>query len=347
MQVISIDPVTDSRWSTLGSAPGAGLFHSPPWIGAIRSAYGFQPKAYLAVDATGSPRGGVAFCEIDDLLGRRLVSLPFSDTCDPLLMEPEAWAPLRARLAEHRVPLALRCLDDSFLSGDSEFVVTKRARWHTLPLTAPVDEIRSRFGATTRRGIAKAERAGVEIRPLEGQEGLAGFVRLHAQLRKRKYRMLAQPRSFFGAIAEQFGLTGGWHPLGAFHENRLLAATVYLRWGDTLYYKFNASDPDGLALRPNNLLVWAGLRLAASLGCRALDLGPSDDNQPGLIRFKREFGATEREVRFYRRAPEGYAGEPGAELRPVLGEISRLLTAPAVPDDVTADAGTVLYRLFV
>jgi hypothetical protein len=31
---------------------------------------------------------------------------------------------------------------------------------------------------------------------------------------------------------------------------------------------------------------------------RALDLGPSDDNQPGLIRFKREFGAAERELRF-------------------------------------------------
>jgi CelD/BcsL family acetyltransferase involved in cellulose biosynthesis len=346
MPVISIDPVIDTRWGVLGTAPGAGLFHSPPWMAALRNAYGFEPRAYLAVDAAGAARGGVAFCEIDDLLGRRLVSLPFSDVCDPLLLEPGAWPSLRDRLAEHAAPLSLRCLDDSFLAGDPEFAVTKRARWHTLALDAPADLLRGRFGDTTRRALAKAERAGVVVRPLEGEGGLDGFVRLHARLRKRKYRMLSQPPAFFAAIAEQFRAIGGWYPLGAWHGDRLLAATVYLKWGDVLYYKFNASDPDGLALRPNNLLVWAGLELAVSLGCRALDLGPSDDNQPGLIRFKREFGAAERELRFLKRVLAGYAGEPGAELRPVLGEVTRLLTLPALADEVTAAAGASLYRYF-
>jgi hypothetical protein len=346
MQVISIDPITDPRWAALAGAPGAGLFHSPAWIAALRSAYGFAPRAWVAVDGGGASRGGVAYCEIDDLIGRRLVSLPFSDVCDPLLPDPGAWAPLRARLVDRGLPLVLRCLDDGFLAGDPEFAITKRARWHTLSLGAPADTLRGRFGDTTRRAIAKAERAGVAVRPLEGDRELAGFMRLHAQLRKRKYRLLAQPPAFFGAIAEQFRAIDGWYPLGAYLGDRLLAATVYLRWGDTLYYKFNASDPEGLALRPNNLLVWAGLKLAVSLGCRALDLGPSDDDQPGLIRFKREFGATERELRFFKRTPEGYPGERGAELRPVLGEMTRLLTSPAVTDDVTAAAGAVLYRYF-
>jgi len=346
MQVTSIDPGSDPLWDALQSAPGAGLFHSPPWIGAVRDTYGFDVRAIVAIGDDGLPRGGLAFCEIEDLLGARLVSLPFSDVCDPLIREAHAWPLLKAVLAERRLPVTLRCLDERFLADDPDFTVTKRARWHTLAVEAPADMLRAGFSDTTRRAIAKAERAGVEVRPLEGEEGLSGFTGLHARLRKRKYRMLAQPRRFFANIAERFGAGGGWHPLGAWHGDRLLAATVYLRWGDTLYYKFNASDPDGLELRPNNLLVWAGVALAKELGCRALDLGPSDDDQPGLIRFKRAFGATERELRFLRWTPPGCRAETGKELRGVLGEVTRLLTAPSIPDDVTTEAGNTLYRLF-
>ena len=124
------------------------------------------------------------------------------------------------------------------------------------------------------------------MRPLDGMDDLAEFHRLHVALRKRKYRLLAQPFAFFEAIKHRFQEVDGWFPLGAFVDDRLVAASLYLRWGDTLYYKFNASCTRSLELRANNLLVWAGILLAQSLGCSELDLGPSDDDQPGLIRFQ-------------------------------------------------------------
>lgn len=346
MRLIALDPGSDPLWERLLAAPGATLFHSRPWIRAIRDAYGFRPVAYVAVDEAGTPKGGVAFCEIDDGLGQRLVSLPFSDVCDPLLLDADAWPLLRRRLLEHGVPVALRCLNESPLSRDPEFVVTKRARWHCIPVGDDAIAVRRRCGDATRRAIAKAERAGVTIRPLEGDEGLAAFLELHVRLRKRKYRMLAQPWEFFAAIAAHFKAGHLWHPLGAYLGNELLAATIYLRWGDTLFYKFNASNLDRLDVRPNDLLVWGGVALAASLGCRTLDLGPSDDDQPGLIRFKRAFGATERELRFLRWTPRGGAEAPAVALRQALGDLSQRLTEPDVPDEVTAAAGAVLYRYF-
>jgi CelD/BcsL family acetyltransferase involved in cellulose biosynthesis len=127
---------------------------------------------------------------------------------------------------------------------------------------------------------------------------------------------------------------------------RLIGASVYLKWGDTLYYKFNASAQDALAVRPNNLLVWEGIRLAQSLGCRTLDLGPSDEDQPGLIRFKREFGAVQKDAKFLLWTPPGWSDERGVEARRVLGELTRLMTSPGVPDDVTAGAGRQFYRYF-
>jgi hypothetical protein len=346
MRVLSVDPLSDPRWTELRRLPAAGLFHSPPWMAALKDCYGFVPQAFVVVDEANTARGGVAFCEIDDELGRRIVSLPFSDACDPLLASAAAWPSLKKRLGEYGLPVTLRTLDSSsFLHDDGDLAIGKRARWHTLDVTDPLDMVRTRFSDSTGRAIAKAERAGVVVRPLVGDAGLGDFFRLHVRLRKRKYRLLAQPRTFYAAIAHRFQPTG-WYPLGAWHGDHLLAATIYLRWGDTLYYKFNASDADGLALRPNNLLVWAGIRLAKELGLKAVDLGPSDDDQPGLIRFKREFGAAERELRFLKWTPPGTGPERGAELRGTLGEMTRLFTAPAVADGITEEAGAALYRFF-
>jgi CelD/BcsL family acetyltransferase involved in cellulose biosynthesis len=174
---------------------------------------------------------------------------------------------------------------------------------------------------------------------------LGEFVRLHVALRKRKYRMLAQPYAFFATLRNHFKDTGGWFPLAAFHGERVVAVTVFLKWKDRLFYKFNASAADALPLRPNDALMWEGLRLAHELQCSTLDLGASDDTQPGLIRFKRNYGAEEREIRDYRYSPLPVPA--GAGRKAVLGHAAELFTLPVVPDHVTRLAGAVLYRYFV
>ena len=347
MKIVRLDPTSDPRWVALDRAPHAGLFHSPLWMRAVVDAYGFTPDAYVALDANDRPVGGVAFCEIDDGAGRRLVSFPFSDTCDPLLLDPRAWAPLREALAAHRMPITLRSMNPRFLESDEDFKVFKRARWHTLPLTGSVADIRARFEPAARRGIAKAERLGLTVRSIDNPTGLGDFMRLHIRLRKKKYRLLAQPARFFASLSTCFSPERRWVPLGAFLGDRLVAATIYLHWQDTLYYKFNTSDVEALDIRPNNLLILAGVESALARGCRALDLGPSDDDQPGLIRFKESFGGISQELRFLRWTPPNAASDRGRAFRGVLGEMTRLLTEPDVPDLVTAEAGAVLYRYFV
>ena len=69
------------------------------------------------------------------------------------------------------------------------------------------------------------------------------------------------------------------------------------------------------------------------------------DDQPGLIRFKRNFGADERELRFLRWTPPGWR-EDGSGARRMLSEMTHLLTEPSVPDGVAARAGDELYRYF-
>ena len=133
-------------------------------------------------------------------------------------------------------------------------------------------------------------------------------------------------------------------PLAAVRDGTVLAATVYLRAGDTLYYKFNASAPESLGARPNDLLLWAGIELGRRLGCRRLDLGASDDDQAGLIRFKRGYASDEREIQTLASGPP----LPSSlhEFRALLTRLTDGFTARAVPDELAEQAGAIFYRYF-
>ena len=345
LTVNCVEPCTDPGWARLAAGPSAGLFHSPPWLRAIADTYGFALRAWMVADDSGTPDGGVAFCELNDLGGHRVVCLPFSDCADPLFTSAAVWHALLQQLQSAGVPVHLRCLFEDRVQPVDGLSITNLACWHRLSVTGSDDELWRRIAPLARRSIRRAQRAGVEIRPLHGDADRAAFHRMHVALRKRKYRLLAQPPRFLEALEDRFQGGQGWQALAAVHEGRMIAATIYLRWGNVLYYKFNASEVDALAVRPNHALVWAGIQLAKRLGCAALDLGPSRPDQPGLVRFKHSFGAEEFLLRFLSWTPPAgrLATPPGPG---PLTHFVNVLTSPDVPDDVTARAGAALYRFF-
>ncbi|MEO8667552.1 MAG: GNAT family N-acetyltransferase [Bauldia sp.] len=345
MSIAIVDPVVDPGWAALVAERRAGLFHAPAWLGAVRDAYDLPIRAAVLSDAAGRPSAGIAFARLEAPPAPRLLAAPFCDACDPLFTDHAEWSELLSLLESDGIPVHLRCLDAE-IPDEQRFTVVKRARWHRIALADTSEARWNALDSSVRRAVAKARRAGLAIQPLEPGAGLVAFHRLHVALRKAKYRLLAQPLAFFEAIARRFQAAGKWHALGASKGDRLVAGTVYLRWGDVLYYKFNASSLTDLDERPNDLLLWEGMELASALGCSHLDLGPSDDDQPGLIRFKRQFGATERELRFLRRDPPGWDERPGIATRQLLGDITDLLTRPEVPDDIAMEAGRRLYRYF-
>src|SRR5689334_597272 len=85
--VYSIDPLVDVRWAAFVEGHArSSVFHSPAWLEALHRTYGYRPVAYTTSPAGTALRDGLVFCRIASCLtGRRLVSLPFSDHCDPLL----------------------------------------------------------------------------------------------------------------------------------------------------------------------------------------------------------------------------------------------------------------------
>jgi hypothetical protein len=105
MGVYEIDPLRDPRWPEfLQRKPCASVFHTRGWLEALKRTYGYEPVAYTTSSPTTSDlANGWVFCRVRSCLtGNRLVSLPFSDHCDPLVEQPEHYEELLGMLRHER-----------------------------------------------------------------------------------------------------------------------------------------------------------------------------------------------------------------------------------------------------
>ena len=81
-----VNPLSDPRWDTLvAHHPKASVFHQRPWLEALQRTYGYEPIVFTTSSPSAGLRNGILFCHINSwLTGHRLVSLPFSDHCEPI-----------------------------------------------------------------------------------------------------------------------------------------------------------------------------------------------------------------------------------------------------------------------
>jgi CelD/BcsL family acetyltransferase involved in cellulose biosynthesis len=334
----------DAVWGAAAAHPMGGLFSSAPWTRAVARTYGFEVSATVRnADGAGAD-AALLFARVSDLRGERIVCGPFSDYCDPLAGDAEAWRELVAPLLAMRLPVTLRCLRSSWPAQDARFTVSGRAAWHGVDLDRTEEDIWHGLDGPARRDVRKAQRLGVTIREGSTIEELKAFFDMHCQVRKTKYRLLPQPFAFFESLLGAFSPEGRLVVLLAEQDGAVVAGSVFLIWGDTLYYKFSASL-DRRA-NPNDLIVWEGIRLGRSRGLRRFDFGASDYDQPGLVKFKRKFATEVGEIVRLRWLPPGHADQRAEQAGRLLSRMTHLLTDPAVPDPITRAAGEALYAQF-
>jgi CelD/BcsL family acetyltransferase involved in cellulose biosynthesis len=347
VNVKTVDPITDPLWRQLVERSATTLFHSPAWCSILAATYGFAPEANIVVDDDGTPCAGFVYTRIEDAMDPRVVSLPFSDFCDPIVRDLSEWEALTDDLVLADRRIQLRCLHNDVALDDPRFDAVGRARWHAVDLQRGADDIWSGLHSAARQSIRKARNEGVEVRVAQDERDLRSFFELHLGVRKRKYGLLAQPYRFFREIWEQLVARDRGALLLGVHEGNVVSGIMFLEWKQGLYYKFNASDDTRVAVRPNDLLVWAGIEHAQSRGLHLLDFGLSDWDQEGLLRYKRKYATVEKPITFLRRMPEGAPSARERQLRGLLPELTAILVDPSVPDSATEAAGDVLYRLFV
>jgi CelD/BcsL family acetyltransferase involved in cellulose biosynthesis len=342
-----VDPVTDPRWQRLVTSRPTTLFHSPEWLGVIAATYDLPVRAAVALDDAGQSFAGLPYVTVQDFMDRRTVSVPFSDFCDPLVGDLTQWRTLIDGLLEDPHRMDLRCLHNKIPLDDDRFAVVDRALWHAVDVRRDEEVAWTALPSSARRALRRARKAGVEVRTATDESDLRAFHALHVGVRKHKYGLLAQPYSFMEHIWEAFVEDDNGALLLATIDEQIVAGVMFLEWQGILYYKFNASDAAHLDLRPNDLLLWEGMRHARKRGLSQLDFGLTDGDQDGLIRYKRKYASQEKTVHLLRHEPHGLPTPADQMARQTLRDVTRLLTDARVPDDVTGEAGAALYRYFI
>jgi CelD/BcsL family acetyltransferase involved in cellulose biosynthesis len=295
MDAAAVLEITDPRWADFVAAhPAATPFHHPDWTRVVAACYGFHAFALTVSDPDGAIQAGLPLVEVRHLRsGPKWVSLPYTDYCPPLVSTGQQEERLVAALHRASYAASVRRVEiRAPVAGDSTADPT--ALRHVLALTRDSAEVYTGFHRSqVQRSIRRAEREGLTVRRATRPDDLVDtFYRLHLRTRRRQ-GVPVQPRRFFRLLWEHTIATGLGSVLIVEAAAQPIAAAVFLSWNDTVIYKFGASDPGSLSLRPNHLLFWHAIRAACEQGFRWFDFGRTDIGHEGLRNFKLSWGAVE------------------------------------------------------
>jgi CelD/BcsL family acetyltransferase involved in cellulose biosynthesis len=301
MDLRIVNPINDPAWDALlWTHPRATFFHSSAWARTLVDAYGFEPR-YVVATSGGELRGLLPLMEARSWLrGPRGVSLPFTDECAPLLT-PGVTAESLLDIATHEgLARGWKYLE---LRGGHELFhdlpESVSFHHHVLSLPPKVEDAFENFEPSVQRNIRKAERAGVTVEFGTDAATVRAYYELHCRTRT-KHGAPPQPFRFFEALGTHILEPGHGFIALAKHGGRPIAGAVFFRFARTAIYKFSASDERFQDLRGPNLVIWQGLRRLIATGVMELDFGKTSQVNEGLRRFKRQWGAEERVIRYAR-----------------------------------------------
>ena len=344
--VSSFNPMTDPRWPRfLSHHPEASVFHTREWLSAIQQTYDYEPIAFTT--SGGDELGNaVLFCQVDSwLTGKRLVSLPFSDHCQPLAKGDDLESILsyvRHGLSSSRQKyVELRPLpghqEDAFQSG---FHHSETFGFQSIDLRPDLKTIYQGFhDSCIRRKIKKAEKEQLSYEVGRSPELLRRFRHL-LLITRRRHKLPPQPAAWFENIVNSLGPMATIHVVSK--DQAPVASIVTLTYKTTMVYKYGCSDGRFNSLGGTPLLFWKAIQEGKEAGIQDFDLGRSGLDDKGLIDFKRHLGSVYSELSYYRNAQT----RPGREVTQPAASISRLAREALVrlPDSLLAGVGQLMYR---
>lgn len=326
MKVEIIDPTRYLGWDELLlSTPGYSFFHSSAWARVLAESYGYTPL-YFTVLEDGKLRALVPLMEVNSILtGKRGVSLPFTDYCEPIVDGGTQFQDLFKKIIEFGKSSGWKYVG---LRGGEKYLIPQSAiripqsegpasvplapcalrlaifpsekyLGHTLDLSKGEEEIFSNFRDSTRRNIKKALSQGVVVKIHNDLAAVKEFCRLNSMTRKI-HGLPPQPFHFFQRVYDHIISKGAGFVALASHSDKFVAGAIFFHFGDKAIFKYSASDPKYLNLRVNNLIMWKGISWFHQNGYEKLCFGRTELENPGLRQYKMGWGTEEKTLPYFK-----------------------------------------------
>lgn len=342
----TLNPLRDKRWDELVARhPKASAFHQRGWLAALARTYGYEPVVFTTSAPTTELKNGLVYCHVDSwLTGHRLVSLPFSDHCEPICdsseernaliccsqaaFDDQGWRYLEVRPTSE--DCAQACAEIGFRPAASYLL-------HVMDLRPDLDDVfRSLDKDCVQRRIRRAERSGLVEKCGTSDELLKAFYGLLVITRGR-HHLPPPPYTWFQNLVHCLGRA--LEIRVAYKDGNPIAAILILAFRETGYYKYGCSDTRFNQFGATPWLLWRAIAAAKSNGALQFDLGRTQEGHGGLIAFKNHWVPHHERLTYWR-----YPGAPafdtvsGWKLKMAKRVFSR------VPNSLLVASGRLVYR---
>jgi CelD/BcsL family acetyltransferase involved in cellulose biosynthesis len=335
------DPLTDPRWERfVNTDPRSSVFHSRAWMQALMQTYRYQPVGYTQAAPGEEFSGALVFCRVNSwLTGQRLVSMPFSDHCEPLVSDAEELSSLLAPAQEELRRKQIKYIDIRPLNLTfSEGMANPEIYFlHLLDLSPPAEELYKKLhGDSIRRKIQRADREKLTLETGASELLLSEFYRLHITTRQRQ-ELPPHPILWFRNVLSCLGEHGLIRV--ARKDGVAIAAIFTVAHKQKMVYKYGCSDAQSHNLGGMQFLFWHLIRDAKERGFMELDFGRSECDNSGLVTFKDRWGTKRQKIAYLRYPPRtGVSGESSSRFT----KFGKRVFARC-PQSVLRMAGNLLY----
>jgi hypothetical protein len=340
LKIERINPIEYPGWDdSLLSMDRSTFFHSSAWTRVLSESYGYLP-IYFIIRKNGIITGLMPVMEVKSFLtGKRGVSLPFTDICEPVAENQEEFDALLSEATKYGRRAGWKHIE---IRGGSDFLsnepVAAEHVVHSLKLSADDTVVSRNFKPSVNRNIRKAEKGGVTIALEHSLGSVSAYYQLHCRTR-RYHGLPPQPWPFFRKIHQHVIAPGKGFVALSSYQDRWVAGAIFAIYRDQAMYKYGASDRRFQYLRPNNLILDEAIRWCCRNEIRKFSFGRTELNNEGLAQFKRGWGADEGRVQYYKfdLRSNRFVGEE-------KGMKASYTAFKALPLPVLRLAGNLLYR---
>ncbi len=306
MRALSLEPLEPQLvdWTRFDAFEDRVIFQTREWLEFVSRTQGTEP-VFATVRRAGEDVG-LFTGQLLRRFGVPILASPFPGwttasmgfNLEPGVSRRDATEALVEFAFEERRALHLELKDRRLADEDGAglgFEVT-RDRTLEVDLTADDQTLMSRMTSACRRAIRKAEKTGVTIEEVSGEDFASEY---YDQLLEVFARQGLRPSYGVTRVRELIrcvGPTGRLLLLRARDpEGEPIATGIFPAMNGTAYFWGGASRREGQIHRPNEAISWYAMRHWRDRGMRALDLGGGGD-------YKLKYGPRDFTVPFFRRS---------------------------------------------
>ncbi|MGB5847992.1 MAG: peptidoglycan bridge formation glycyltransferase FemA/FemB family protein, partial [Ignavibacteriaceae bacterium] len=289
-----INPLDLQNWDELIlQHPDYSFFHSSYWSKVLQDTYNYKPY-YFVIEKENKLKAAIPVMFVESFItGKRAVSLPFSDYCQPLISKGINFIELFNEVLKLGKSKGLKYLE--LRGGNIYFPDVDGSTFdynHNLDITLDEERLFENLSSNTKRNIKKAIREEVSVEISSSNSALEDFYLMNCITRK-KHGLPPQPKKFFDNLFKHvLSQNNGFIATGK-HNNVSIAGAVYLHIGNKALYKFGASFMEYQNLRANNLVMWEAIKYYSAKGFKSFSFGRTEPDNEGLRKFKLGWGTTE------------------------------------------------------